>query len=149
MGRLNHRMKSRPKKNSWHALPICARKMLQDGVSENQRDSCFRLAVHFKRLGLPYDMAVAALRVWVLKNRPIHGKGILQDREIVSQSRDAYSKSYTSYGCGTAAINPFCEPSCPVNQWRKNRVAIPSSESLPEGENPRPAEDQQRVSPHS
>jgi len=126
-----------PRKNSsWHALPICARKMLRDGVRENQRDSCFRLAVHFKRLGLPYDMAVAALRVWVLKNQPIHGKGILQDGEIVSQTRRVYNKSYTSYGCGTSAIIPFCEPSCPVNQWRKEREILAQenvSEGLPVG----------------
>ena len=35
--------------------------MLQNGVSLYQRVSCFRLAVHSKRLGLPFDVAVAAL----------------------------------------------------------------------------------------
>ena len=72
--------------NSRHGLPICAQKMLRNGVSQYQRISCFRLAVHLKRLGLPYDMAVAALKTWALKNRPTNGKGIIQDSEIVSQT---------------------------------------------------------------
>ena len=59
-----------------YALPPCARKMLHDGVGQYQRVSCFRLAVHFKRLGLPFDFAVAALKMWALKNRPKNGKRI-------------------------------------------------------------------------
>jgi len=38
-----------------YALPPCAQKILDEGVFRYQRVSCFRLAVHFKRLGLPYD----------------------------------------------------------------------------------------------
>ncbi len=44
------------------SLPPCAQKMLSNGVSHYQRVSCFRLAVHFKRLGLPFDVALAALK---------------------------------------------------------------------------------------
>lgn len=132
-----------------HGLPICARKMLQDGVSQFQRSSCFRLAVHLKRLGLPFDMAVAALKTWALKNRPLNGKGIIRDLEIISQASYAYNHPYAGYACDDAAIKPFCEPSCPVNQWRKSRLTTPLSDSLPEGEKPRSAEGQQRVAPHS
>ncbi len=121
------------KNNSWHALPICARKMLQDGVSQFQRSSCFRLAIHLKRLGLPFDMAVAALKTWALKNKPVNGKGIIQDSEIISQASYAYNHRYAGYACDDSAIKPFCEPSCPVNQWRASRLAHSPIESLPKG----------------
>jgi hypothetical protein len=114
------------KNNSWHGLPTCARKMLRDGVSQFQRSSCFRLAVHLKRLGLPFDMAVAALKTWALKNRPLNGKGIIRDSEIISQASYAYNHPYAGYACGDAAIKPFCEPSCPVKQWRKSNETISS-----------------------
>jgi hypothetical protein len=112
--------------NARHSLPICAKKMLRDGVSQYQRISCFRLAVHLKRLGLPYDVAVAALQTWALKNRPTNGKGIIQDSEIVSQTSNAFNKPYAGYGCDSEAIKLFCEPSCPVNQWRESNVTISS-----------------------
>jgi hypothetical protein len=114
------------KDNSRHSLPICAQKMLRDGVSQYQRLSCFRLATHFKRLGLPYDMAVAALKTWALKNRPTNGKGIIRDPEIVSQTSYAYDKSYVGYGCNDASLKPFCEPSCPVKQWKDRNVTFAS-----------------------
>jgi hypothetical protein len=120
------------KNNSRHALPICARKMLQDGVSQFQRSSCFRLAVHLKRLGLPFDMAVAALKTWALKNRPINGKGIIRDPEIISQASYAYTHTYAGYACNDPAIKPFCEPSCPVNKWREERE-IPARKNVSEG----------------
>ncbi|MBM3333620.1 hypothetical protein FJY63_03070, partial [Candidatus Sumerlaeota bacterium] len=50
-------------------LPPCARRMLSEGVTHEQRVACFRLAVHLKRVGIPYDMAVASLRVWSRKNK--------------------------------------------------------------------------------
>lgn len=112
-----------------HGFPVCVRKMLRDGVSQYQRISCFRLAVHLKRLGLPADMAVAALKTWAMKNRPVNGKGIIQDSEIVSQTLYAYDKSYVGYGCDDAAIKPFCEPSCPVKQLSKRNVTISSGQT--------------------
>jgi hypothetical protein len=112
--------------SSRRGLPICAQKMLRNGVSQYQRISCFRLAVNLKKLGLPFDMAVAALKTWALKNRPTNGKGIIQDSEIVSQTSYAYNKPYAGYGCDSEAMKPYCEPSCPVNQWRKNHVTISS-----------------------
>jgi hypothetical protein len=107
--------------NARPGLPICARKMLRDGVSQDQRVSCFRLAVHFRRMGLPFDMAVASLKTWALKNRPINGRRIIRDSEIVSQTMDAYKKPYAGYGCDSEAIKPFCEPTCPVKQEREQR----------------------------
>ena len=104
-------------------LPACAQKMLKDGVFRFQRVSCFRLAVHLKRLGLPYDVTVAALKTWALKNEPVDGKGVIRESEILSQTSCAYEKSYVGYGCESAAIKPFCDPSCPVRQWRKGNIA--------------------------
>jgi len=59
------------------SLPPCARKILLDGVSQYQRVSCFRLAVHLKSVGLPFDVAVAALKIWALKNQPKSGKMVI------------------------------------------------------------------------
>lgn len=110
------------------SLPPCVQKMLQGGVSEFQRVSCFRLAIHLKRLGLPFDIAVSALKTWALKNRPIHGKKVIQDAEILSQASYAYDNSYMGYGCDSPAIAPFCDPSCPVNQWRKGKISYHETE---------------------
>jgi len=103
-------------------LPLCAQRMLKDGVSQYQRICCFRLAVHLKRLGLPYDVSVAALKTWSLKNKPNNGKQVIQEKGILSQTSCAYEKSYVGYGCESAAIKPFCDPSCPVKQWREDMV---------------------------
>ena len=101
-------------------LPACARKMLRNGVQRYQRVSCFRLAVHFKRLGLPYDLAVSALKTWSLKNRPLQGKGVITEQEILDQSQYAYSRPYRGYGCQSKAVSAFCEPDCPVLAWQSN-----------------------------
>ncbi len=100
------------------SLPPCARKMLRDGVSEFQRIVCFRLAVHLKRLGLPHDVAVAALKIWAMKNKPTNGKGVIREPEILAQTTYAYEHVYSGYGCDSPAIEPFCEPSCSVRKWR-------------------------------
>ncbi|MGD9139077.1 MAG: hypothetical protein PVH42_20095, partial [Desulfobacterales bacterium] len=105
--------------HSGFGLPICARKMLQNGVSRYQRVSCFRLAVHMKRLGMPYDVAVAALKIWSLKNQPEYGKQIISEHEIIDQTSYAFSKVYRGYGCGSEAVKLFCRPDCPLN--KKNR----------------------------
>ena len=103
-------------------LPSCARKMLDEGVSQYQRISCFRLAVHFKRLGLPFDVAVAALNIWALKNHPKGGKRVIRESEIISQTSYAFNHRYTGYGCNSEAIKPFCDHSCPVMKWiNKNK----------------------------
>ena len=101
-----------------HCLPICAQRMLYNGVRQYQRVSCFRLAVHLKRLGLPSDLAVAALIVWAQKNQPGDGNRIITECEIIDQTSYAFSKSYRGYGCNSAAVAPFCEKDCPVNKLR-------------------------------
>ena len=107
-----------------YSLPPCARKILQNGVSKYQRVICFRLAVHFKRLGLPFDVAVAALKIWALKNHPRDGKRVIRESEILSQTSSAYRHSYTGYGCRSEAIRPFCDHSCPVMKWLNNNRKI-------------------------
>jgi len=95
-------------------LPPCARKMLAEGVAAYQRVSCFRLAVHLKRFGLPYDLAVAALKAWAQKNHPAEGKRIITDREIEYQARCAFENSYRSFGCEDPAISAYCDTDCPL-----------------------------------
>jgi hypothetical protein len=98
-------------------LPPCAQKMLRDGVTHFQRVSCFRLAVHLKRQGLPFDVAVAALKVWGLKNKPLGGKQIITEHEIVEQTSCAYSKNYRGFGCQSEAVAPFCHSECPIHGY--------------------------------
>lgn len=104
--------------NDNFGLPSCAQKMLLNGVQRYQRVSCFRLAVHFKRLGLPYDLAVSALKTWSLKNKPLQGKEVISEQEILDQTQYAYSKPYRGYGCQSEAVSAFCEPDCPVLSWQ-------------------------------
>jgi hypothetical protein len=96
-------------------LPICAQKMLQNGVSQYQRVSCFRLAVHLKRLGMPYDVVLAALKTWALRNHPRDGKKIITEREIIEQTKYAFKKNYRSYACHSEAVAPFCHSNCPIH----------------------------------
>jgi len=97
-----------------YGLPPCAQRMLDEGVQDNQRVACFRLAVHLRKAGIPEDVAVAGLKVWAAKNHPRNGKGVITEGEIVRQVRYAYSRSYRGCGCEDAAIMPYCDPSCPV-----------------------------------
>ena len=106
------------------SLPICARKMLQRGVSQYQRVSCFRLAVHLKRIGLPIDLSVSALRTWAQKNKPNNGKKIITEREINQQTADAFNKGYRGYGCDSEAVAPFCHPDCPLKKSNMNSCEI-------------------------
>lgn len=104
------------------SLPPCAQKMLRDGVSQYQRVSCFRLAVHLKRIGMPYDIAVAALKVWAIKNKPKDAKQVIKEHEIIEQASWAYNNNYRGFGCNSEAVIPFCHPNCPVNKIRKRSI---------------------------
>jgi hypothetical protein len=81
---------------------------------QNQRVSCFRLAVHLKRLALPLDLTILALKAWSRKNRPHNSKGIITEQEIGQQTKDAFNKGYRGYGCDSEAVAPFCHSDCPI-----------------------------------
>lgn len=98
---------------SW-PLPPCARRMLAEGVTENQRVACFRLAVHFHRLGVPEDVAVAALNRWSRKNQPRDGRRVITTEEVKQQTHEAFRKGYRSYGCEDPFIAAYCGEMCPV-----------------------------------
>lgn len=111
------------------ALPPCAQRMLSGGVRQFQRVSCFRLAVHLRRAGVPQDLAEGLLLHWSAKNRPHHGKRVITADEIRAQVSDAYRKHYRSYGCESEAVRPFCDTNCPVylTQSLRSNAAAPSS----------------------
>jgi hypothetical protein len=90
----------------------CARKMLE-GVSEGCRDVvAFRLAVHLKANGYPFQEAERSLQEWnAERNRPP-----LTSREITVKVRSAYQHGYSGYGCEDPLIIPFCDEACPVKQ---------------------------------
>jgi hypothetical protein len=96
------------------SLPVCIRRILNQGVTFDQRVACFRIAVHLKRVGMPYDLTIATLMNWRFKNRTQENKRIITSDEIKAQVQWAYKKSYTGYGCQESVINHFCDPGCKV-----------------------------------
>lgn len=104
-----------------YSLPPCARKMLSEGVTDYQRVACFRLAVHLKKIELPYDVALVVLKTWAQKNRPSHRKQVITQAEIIEQVSYAYEKEYRGYGCGSTALEPFCTDDCPVKQKKEQK----------------------------
>ena len=79
--------------------------MLIDGVTSYQRVSCFRLAVHLKRIGFPFDIAVAALKVWALKNQPQDDKrGDIGKRDFHPDIVQHLRGITRGYGCEDPAI---------------------------------------------
>ncbi len=97
-----------------YSLPVCIRRMLNEGVTFNQRVACFRIAVHLKRVGLPYDAVIAILTNWRFKNHPEENKGIITASEIEELVGWAFKNDYTGYGCNERIIESFCDPQCPV-----------------------------------
>ena len=125
-------------------LPPCARRMLSEGVTHEQRVACFRLAVHLKRVGIPYDMAVASLRIWARKNKPNGNKRIISDQEILAQISYAYAREYRGSGCDQPAIAPFCSPTCALFQKRNGaRNNGPSQSKQAPSESQHPKEEPQ------
>jgi len=99
---------------TYSSLPHCTRRILAQGVNSYQRLTCFRLAVSLKKAGLPFDITIAALKVWASKNKPQGDKRIITESEIISQTRSAYNNDYRSYGCESPAIAPYCDHQCPI-----------------------------------
>jgi len=114
--------KLHPNKSSY-GLPPCIQRILREGITSYQRVTCFRIAVHLKRLGLPYDIAVAALKVWALKNKPINGKRVLTEREIMAQTAYAYNKDYQGCGCEDLSIKPYCVSNCRLYQRKQSNLS--------------------------
>lgn len=112
-------------------LAPCAQRMLAEGVIDNQRVACFRLALHLKKAGIPADIALAALSAWAQKNRPRDGKRIITPDEIAEQTTDAYAKSYQGCGCEEPAVVLFCDESCPLRQSHERPVDSHVSTSTP------------------
>jgi len=105
-------------------LPSCARRMLADGVNSFQRVSCFRLAVHLKRNGMPYDLALITLKAWAQKNQPQDGKRTITEREIEYQTKCAFEKTYRSFGCEDPAIAAYCNKDCPLYAYTVGKPSV-------------------------
>ena len=114
-------------------LPPCAQRMLAEGVIENQRVACFRLAVHLKKAGIPRDVAVAGLMIWAAKNHPKGDRRIIIDAEVIEQTTDAYTRPYRGCGCEEPAITPYCDPCCQLKRNRRPN-SIPNDGNSPSPE---------------
>jgi TOTE conflict system, Archaeo-Eukaryotic Primase domain len=115
----NCKPKATTKSGNWnipkYGLPQCIQAILDQGVTANQRVSCFRLAVHLKRVGIPHDLTINMLMEWRERNKPIENKGIITQQEIEKLTKDAYEKNYTGFGCQEDAIRSFCHAECQMN----------------------------------
>ncbi len=116
----------RPEKS--FGLPPCAQRMLAEGVTDYQRVSCFRLAVHLKNSGMPQDLAVSTLLAWAAKNHPNDRKRVITTDEVIEQTDSAYFKPYRGCGCGDPAVARFCAPHCPVHRNHAGHAESRSSE---------------------
>lgn len=103
-------------KISKFGLPICAKKILRDGVTFDQRIACFRLTINLKRTGKPKEQTIEILNAWRQKNQPINGKRIITRKEIKEQVYWAYSKDYKGFGCEVPIIKSFCDSKCKINK---------------------------------
>jgi len=116
--RVSRTAESGPGSGNAFGLPPCAQRMLADGVNAYQRTTCFRLAVHLKKAGIPEDIALAGLEAWAEKNQPDAGKRTITHTEIAQQTHCAYAKSYRACGCEDPAVRPYCHWSCPLRGHR-------------------------------
>jgi hypothetical protein len=98
-------------KYKFHTLRPCAQEMLK-GVSENQRVICFRLAISLCTAGFDKPMSQDILFSWAARNTPKNGKAIITKKEIIEQCSYGFNSNQTSYGCGEAATNPYCNQDC-------------------------------------
>ena len=122
-------------------LPRCAQRMLAEGVRHHQRNACFRLGVNLCQQRIPQQAAEAVLYAWARRNRPEDGKRIITPFEIKQQLKSAYSGNYRGYGCETPAIEPFCDPKCPVRRRaavNRSTNATERNEAMPETTSNRP-----------
>jgi len=110
----NHESQSPKTSVNRFGLPPCIRTILHQGVTFDQRVACFRVAVHLKRIGLPFESSVALLLDWRIKNRPIENKQVITPQEIEEQTQWAFKKNYTGFGCQEPIIRSYCDPQCPV-----------------------------------
>ena len=111
------------------SLPSCAQRMLAEGVTEQQRVACFRLAVHLDRIDVPEDLARVLPEAWSNKNRPTGGKRVITTDEIANQTCDGYSGRYRGYGCDDPSIAQYCEGRCPVLKKQQSKT-MPHSATL-------------------
>lgn len=101
---------------------LAALRRLEEGVTEFQRVSCFRLAVALRKAGLPVDASITVLSQWSSKNRPQAGKRTITPGEIASQVHAAYrSGRYVGCGCDDPAVSAFCGDGCAINRNQNQR----------------------------
>lgn len=101
-----------------YGLLPCVVKMLENGVTQNQRCSAFRLAVHLKRTGMPFGATVAVLNEWAKKNKPDDNRRIITALEIREQAESAYRRPYAGRGCHDPSVMPFCDEKCVLKRVR-------------------------------
>ena len=95
----------------------CFSRMMRQGVDQGARnEASLRVAVGLYRSGVPLDLAMVMMLEWNMRNRPP-----LDEAELGRTVASAYSGQY-SYGCRSALIQQYCDPSCPIyRKYNNNR----------------------------
>jgi replicative DNA helicase len=108
-----------------NAKPCIAR--LLAGVGEGERDNAaMRLAVHYKKEGMPENICLSLLQGWNDNNDPP-----LPESDLERVVHSAYTSSY-DFGCHDAMLSANCGPECSLHQ-RKAERGVKSKDLIPLG----------------
>jgi hypothetical protein len=108
-----------------NAKPCIAR--LLAGVGEGERNNAaMRLAVHYKKEGMPENVCLGLLQGWNESNDPP-----LPDFDLENVIHSAYSGSY-DFGCHDPLLSSNCGPECALHQ-RKAERGVKSKDLIPLG----------------
>ncbi|MCF8260885.1 MAG: hypothetical protein K9J12_08935 [Melioribacteraceae bacterium] len=116
LGDQNPYPKKHPESKKTYGLPPCMQKILENGVTQNQRIACFRLATALKKTGLSEEHSLKILIQWSHKNKPQNRQRIISTNEIIEQTEWGYKPKYNSYGCEDEVIKSFCSSECNIQR---------------------------------
>lgn len=101
-----------------HAKPCIAR--LLAGVSESnpgRNNAAMRLAVHYKKEGMPAEAVLGLLKGWNENNGPP-----LDEAALGQVVEHVFSGKY-DFGCNDAILRAFCGPDCIMHKRKEERQA--------------------------
>jgi KaiC/GvpD/RAD55 family RecA-like ATPase len=102
----------------------CIAKILA-GVSDGERNNCaLRLAVHYKKEGMPEEAVHGLLQGWNANNEPP-----LPDEDLQNVVRSSFASTY-DFGCHDAILKSFCSDDCVLKQ-RKVERSVKSKDLVP------------------
>ena len=103
--------------------PICICRILQNGVEKGMRQpASLRLAVFYKKKGVPLNTAIDMLCQWDTKNHPPRQDALDVYNKVAT---NAYASNW-DYGCNDKIKAKHCDPSCRYCRRRLQQSQVPS-----------------------